>query len=113
MNILIAHSKKEAEAMAKFLPDGACIHIVEPVMPPMTASIVRHNYDILGEVLYRGQTLTILGESWRRDDGGREYPTVEAGYDVCEAWLGDYNLTEFLTGEQWLEVEGLLEEQLL
>lgn len=109
---LTATSITEAEAMAKFLPDGACIHIVEPVMPPMTASIVRHNYDILGEVLYRGQMLTILGETWRRDDGGRDYPTTEAGYDVCEAWLGEYNLTEFLTGEQWLEVEGLLEEQI-
>lgn len=112
MNILIAHSQKEADAMSRFMPADTCIHIVEPVMPPMTASLVKHNYDILGEVLYRTKILTILGETWGRDDGGRDYPTTEAGYRVCEAWLGDYNLTEFLSGEQWLEVEGLLEEQL-
>ena len=112
MNILIAHSQKEADAMSRFMPADTCIHIVEPVMPPMTASLVKHNYDILGEVLYRGQTLTILGEQWGRDDGGRDYPTTEAGYRVCEAWLGDENMTEFLTGEQWLDVEKILEEQL-
>ena len=108
MITLTASSKPEAEAMAKFLPDGAQIKVVHP----MSASLVKHNYDILGEVLYRGQTLTILGEQWGRDDGGRDYPTTDAGYDVCEAWLGDYNLTEFLTGEMWLEIEKILEEQI-
>lgn len=111
MITLTASNQKEADAMARFLPDGACIQIIEPAVSPMIASIIRHDYTILGEVLYKDQTLTILGETWRRDDGGRDYPSTPAHVDYCEAWLGDYNLTEFLTGAQWKEVEAILRSQ--
>lgn len=105
---LTAQSIPEAEALAKFMPDGTEIIVKDAKKSPMQLSINRHKYNVINELVYGGQTLVILGNGTPADDGGRDYPSSPASVDYREAWLGDYNLTEFLSGDQWLEIEAIL-----
>lgn len=62
-------------------------------------------------VNYKGFYLDIRGRYLCADDGGRDYPSSPATYEAEAAWLGDYNITELLSGEQWAEIEALCLEE--
>lgn len=62
------------------------------------------------EIIYKGFTLEIVGEYIPADNGGRDYPSTPAYFECAEAWLGEYNITELLTGEQWAEIEAICNE---
>ena len=62
------------------------------------------------DIQYKGFTLEIVGEYLPADDGGRDYPSSPATFECHEAWLGEYNITELLTGEQWAEIEAICME---
>lgn len=60
---------------------------------------------------YRGIEIEVIGEYVPADDGGNEYPSTDAYYDIDKCLIEGVNIGELLSGDQWDDIEALCMEK--